>query len=188
MLAGLFVLIAVTGACLFPFHSELGVNIWAGDFIIYVFVLPLIAGAVSVAEEKGWDLAEWHLTLPPSALMQWSAKMMAALSTSLALGLVLPALLFVAGDALFAKGDALNSLPPASQIWCWVVGQLLLTSVAVYAASISSTTLKAILAAFAIIAGRRRALCRGGTRTIHEWERNPLYAVPTSAGAKPTPG
>jgi hypothetical protein len=151
LLAGLFLLIALMGACLIRFRSEWGPNIVGGDFIIYVFVLPLVAGVVSVAEEKGWDLAEWHLTLPPSALKQWSAKMLAALSTSLVLGLVLPAILFLAGDALFAKGDALNSLPPASWVLCWVLGQLLLTSVAIYAASFSNTTLKAILAAFAII-------------------------------------
>jgi hypothetical protein len=152
LLAGLFVLIALAGACLSLLNSERGGLMLAGDFAIYVLVLPLIAGAMSVAEEKGWDLAEWHLTLPPSALKQWSAKMLAALSTSFVLGLVLPATLLLVGDALFARGDALNSLPPASQILCWVLGQLLLTSVAVYAASFSNTPLRAILAAFAVIA------------------------------------
>ena len=151
LLAGLFVLIALAGACLVWLHIERGGLILAGDFAIYVLVLPLIAGAVSVAEEKGWDLAEWHLTLPPSALKQWSAKMLAALSTSFVLGLVLPAILLLVGDALFAKGDALSSVPPASLVLCWVLGQLLLTSVAVYAGSFSNTTLRAILAAFAIV-------------------------------------
>jgi hypothetical protein len=151
LLAGLFFLIAVAGSCLLQPHHDPATLIVGGDFVIYVLLLPLVAGAVSVAEEKGWDLAEWHLTLPPSALQQWSAKMLATLSTSFVLGLVLPAALLLAGDALFAQGDALNSLPPASQILCWLLGQLLLTSVAVYAASFSSTTLRAILGAFAII-------------------------------------
>ena len=151
LMAGLFVLIALTGACLIRFQSEWGRNVLGGDYIIYVIILPLIAGAVSVAEEKGWDLAEWHLTLPPSALKQWLAKMLAALSTSLVLGLVLPAALFLAGDALLAEGGTRTSMPPASQVLCWVLGQLLLTSVAVYAASFCNSTLRAILAAFAII-------------------------------------
>ncbi|MEI7936580.1 MAG: hypothetical protein WCK27_07840 [Verrucomicrobiota bacterium] len=152
LLAGVFFLIAVAGSCLLQHHQDPGSLIVGCDFVIYVLVLPLVAGAVSVAEEKGWDMAEWHLTLPPSALQQWSAKMLAALSTSLVLGLVLPAILLLVGDALFAKGDALNSLPPASQILGWVLGQLLLTSVAIYAASFCNSTLRAILGAFAIIA------------------------------------
>jgi len=152
LLAGLFVLIALTGACLIRFQSELGRNVVGGDYIIYVIILPLIAGAVSVAEEKGWDLAEWHLTLPPSALKQWSAKMLAALSTSLVLGLVLPAVLFLAGQALLAQGGIRTSVPTASQVLCWVLGQLLLTSVAVYAGSFSKSTLRSILAAVVILA------------------------------------
>ncbi|MCX6915636.1 MAG: hypothetical protein NT167_21760, partial [Verrucomicrobia bacterium] len=152
VLAGLFLLIAVAGACVVSFGSRWGRTILGGDYAIYLVILPLIAGVVSVAEEKGWDLAEWHLTLPPSALKQWSAKMLAVLSTSLVLGLLLPAVMFFAGDVLLARGGARASLPPALQILCWVLGQLLLTSVAVYAASFCNSTIRAILAACAIIA------------------------------------
>jgi hypothetical protein len=119
LLAGLFVSIALAGACLVHFHSERGGLVLLVDFGSYIVILPLIAGAVSVAEEKGWELAQWHLTLPPSALKQWSAKMLAALSTSLVLGLVLPAVLFLAGEGLLATGGARTPLPPASQILCW---------------------------------------------------------------------
>jgi hypothetical protein len=96
-------------------------------------------------------MAEWHLTLPPSALKQWSAKMLAALSTSLVLGLLLPTALFLAGDALFHQSAARTSLPPAPEILGWILGSLLLTGVAVYAASISNSTLRAILGAVGII-------------------------------------
>jgi hypothetical protein len=152
VLTGLFFLIALTGAFLIQFRPELGKNILGGDYIIYVLILPLITGAISVAEEKGWELAEWHLTLPPSALTQWSAKMLATLSISLALGLLLPTAMFLAGEGLSGVHGAWTSLPPASEIVGWVLGQLLLTSVAVYAASFSNNTLRAILAAFGIIA------------------------------------
>ena len=151
LLAGVFVLIAVAGFCLIKRHPEVSAGIVGGDIVTYVLILPLIAGAISVAEEKGWGIAEWHLTLPPSALKQWSAKMLAALSTSLVLGLLLPAALFLAGLALLGQLGARTSLPPAFAILCWALGQLLVTSVAVYAASFSRTTLQAILAALVIL-------------------------------------
>ena len=117
---------------------------------VYALILPLIAGAISVAEERGWGMAEWHLTLPPSALTQWSAKMLATLSTSLVLGLLLPAALFLAADPLFSQpgqGPPCRLLPGSG----WVLAHLLVTSVAVYAASFTKATLRAILAAFVIL-------------------------------------
>ena len=145
LLAGLFVLVAVVSACLNNYHRDLAQGIIAADIFIYVVILPLIAGATSVAEEKGWGITEWHLTLPPSALKQWSAKMLAALSTSLVLGLVLPFATFLAGLALFGQLGARGSFPSDPEILCWPLGSLLLTSVAIYAASISTSTLRAIL-------------------------------------------
>jgi ABC-type transport system involved in multi-copper enzyme maturation permease subunit len=145
LLAGMFVLFAVVGACLIKRYPNLGEGIVGADCFIYALILPLIAGATSVAEEKGWGITEWHLTLPPSALKQWSAKMLAALSTSLVLGLVLPIATFLAGLALFGQLGARGSLPSAPEILCWPLGSLLLTSVAIYAASISTSTLRAIL-------------------------------------------
>jgi hypothetical protein len=152
LLAGVFLLIAVAGACLIKHHRNLGEGIVGTDFFIYVLILPLIAGATSLAEEKGWGIAEWHLTLPPSALKQWSAKMLAALLTSLVLGLLLPTALFLVREALFSQPSPSRSLPTAPEILCWPLGSLLLTSVAVYATSISNSTLRAILGAVGIIA------------------------------------
>ena len=152
LLVGVFILIAVAGFCLVKRHPEVSAGIVGGDIVTYVLVLPLIAGAISVAEEKGLGMAEWHLTLPPSALKQWSAKMLAALSTSLVLGLLLPTILFIAGAALLGQLGDRTSLPPAFAILSWVLGQLLVTSVAIYAASFSKNTLRAILVAFVILA------------------------------------
>jgi hypothetical protein len=151
LLAGLSVLIAVVGACLIKLHRDLAGGIVGCGFAIDIVILPLIAGAMSVGEEKDWGIAEWHLTFPPSALKQWSAKMLATLSTSLALGLLLPTAMFLAGQALLGQPGSSASLPPAPEILGWVLGQLLLTSVAVYAASFSNSTLRAVLAALGII-------------------------------------
>jgi hypothetical protein len=158
MLAGVFVLIAFAGFCLSKHYPEVAAGTVGGDIFIYVLILPLIAGAIAVAEEKGWGMAEWHLTLPPSALKQWSAKMVATLSTSLVLGLALPAAMFVVANPLFSQPRERMSLPPAFLILSWVLGQLLVTSVAIYAASFSKNTLRAILVAFVILAAGAGAI------------------------------
>jgi hypothetical protein len=58
----------------------------------------------------------------------------------------------VAADPLFSEPITGVNVPPAFAILCWILGQLLLTSVAVYAASFSRNTMQAILAAFVTLA------------------------------------
>jgi hypothetical protein len=152
LLAGVFVLIAVAGFSLARRYPEVAAGTVGGDLCLYALIFPLIAGAVSVAEERGWGMAEWHLTLPPSALKQWCAKMVAVHSTGLVLGLLLPTVIFLVANPLFYPGGARPTFPPVFAILPWVLGQLLLTTVAVYAASFARTTLQAILAALVILA------------------------------------
>ena len=80
LLTGVFLLIAVVGFCLIPIYLPAAQGTVGGDCALFMLLLPLVAGAIAVAEEKGWDLAEWHLTLPPSARRQWLAKMLATLT------------------------------------------------------------------------------------------------------------
>jgi len=176
--AALFCLMAVAGAVLFHLTSDesLGRN-WAmgilfADYHLYLPILPLIAGTVAVAEEKAWGVADWQLTLPPSALKQWTAKVVVALTTSLVLGLLLPVALLLAGTMLFGGDQDLhfhnlrsplcvildqNSfwMAPVSValafLFCVVLAQMLLTSVAVYAASIASSTARALVLALAML-------------------------------------
>ena len=151
LLAGVFFLIAVAGFCVVPLYEGLGAGILGGDYGTFVVVLPLVAGAMALAEEKGWGLSEWHLTLPPSARQQWSAKMLATLPTSVGLGLLLPAAMFLAGNALSFPHGSRAPIPPVYDLAALVLSQLLLTSVAVYAASCSKTTLRAILVALGLM-------------------------------------
>jgi hypothetical protein len=158
LLAGVFILIAVAGFGLAKRYHEVATGVVGGDIILYALILPLVLGAISVAEERGWGIAEWHLTLPPSSLKQWSAKLVATLSTSLALGLLLPAAIFLVADPLFNPSGARITVPPAFAVLSWVLGQMLVTSVAIYAASFSKTTLQAILAALVILIASGGAL------------------------------
>ena len=170
LLAGVFFLIAAAGFCLIPIYLPAAEGTVGGDCALYILILPLVAGAIAVAEEKGWDLAEWHLTLPPSARQQWSAKMLATLTTSLALGLLLPAGILLAGGAVFEQHGSRPSFPLFYALAALVLGQLLVTSVAVYAASFSKSTLRAILAALGILVASL-----GGAVLAPRWgERSPL--------------
>jgi ABC-type transport system involved in multi-copper enzyme maturation permease subunit len=173
LLAGVFILIAVAGFCLAKRHPEVATGIVAGDIAIYALILPLIAGAISVAEERGWGIAEWHLTLPPSTLKQWSAKMLATLSTSLILGLVLPTAVALVADLVFSQPGARTSFPPAFAILSWVLGQMLVTSVAVYTASFAKNTLQAILAALVILIASGGALLLA-SYWVHHVARAPV--------------
>jgi hypothetical protein len=152
LLAGVFVLIALAGFCLSKPRPDVAAGVVGGDIFIYALILPLVAGAISIGEERGWGMAEWHLTLPPSMPTQWSAKMLVTLSTSLVLGLLLPAIVFLLADPLFSRPAARTSFEPPVAILCWVVGQMVMTSVAIYAASFAKNTMQAILAAFVILA------------------------------------
>jgi len=151
LLTGVFLLIAVAAFCLTQRRPDVAVGILGGDIGVYVLIMPLIAGAISVAEERGWGMAEWHLTLPPSALKQWSAKMLVALSTALGLGLLLPTAMGLAGAALLGRLNPGVPVLPVAQILCWLIGSLLLTSVAVYGASICGNTLRGILTAMVMV-------------------------------------
>ncbi len=152
VLAGIFFVIAFGGFCLIHLHKNIGVGTVAFDFLVFMAILPLIAGVIAVTEEKAWDLAEWHLTLPPSALQQWWAKGLTALSTSFVLGLLLPAVMLLTGAAVLDPRKLPGSLPPAALVAGWVLGQMLLTTVALYAATLCRSAVKAILLAIGIAA------------------------------------
>jgi len=101
---------------------------------IDLLVLPLVAGAIALGEERSLGVADWQLSLPPPARLQWFAKMLVTLPSSLVLGLVVP----------------LSVTPPsggAGALVVLVVGNLLLTHLAIYAGSLSSGTMSAVLLA-----------------------------------------
>src|SRR5204863_7425018 len=56
-------------------------------------VIPLLAGAVAISEERRLGLLEWQFSLPTSRLRQFSTKLSAAYLLSLLLGALLPWLL-----------------------------------------------------------------------------------------------
>ena len=61
--------------------------------VVYVAVLPVLAGCISLGEEKTLGLTAWHLTLPISARRQWLLKLAVSTNVAISVGLALPFLL-----------------------------------------------------------------------------------------------
>jgi hypothetical protein len=214
--AGLFCTVAGVGAVLRQLHlandqrGEWTSLLLIVDFLLYLPVLPLVVGAAAVAEEKSWGVADWQLTLPASAFKQWGAKMLVTLSVSLILGLVLPVVLALAGNALFGVEHdqglpalhelrfQLNSvlsgfvyrpgvISPMSValvfLCCLVLVHVLLTSMAVYAASISTNTARALVLSVGLLLAGGCLVKLGGVIVFEHRDlgfavSNPLWQMP----------
>jgi len=165
-----FCLLAVAGALIHLWAPEWGAGILAADYSIYLLLIPFVVGAMSVAEERGWGLAEWHLTLPPPAVKQWLVKMAAVLFTAVFLGLLLPAAMICAtlGEL---RGEPVLALALAVQLW--------LVSLAAYAASFCRTTMYAILLALGLVVATATA-CGWAVHfaSDHWWPMSLSNAIP----------
>jgi hypothetical protein len=115
----------------------------AGTLIIYALLFPVMACAAAVAEEKAWGIKDWHLTLPPSLKQQWRVKWVVAVTLSLALGGGLT--YFLARVGPWYKEFDVNFGPG-------IASYPLMTVAALYAGSISNSTIRAFLMTFGMIA------------------------------------
>lgn len=149
LVAGVSFLGAMMGALIHWASPAFGTGIFAGSCAIGLLLVPLLTGALAIAEENALGVADWQRTLPPSRGQQWSAKMLVTVSASLAASLVLATTLFI--DLwLFKEGGKRPTLPSATGVAWFILTVLLLTSLAVYAGSFCRNTLKAILLTLAL--------------------------------------
>jgi hypothetical protein len=145
--AGISGFVFIVGALLHLYKTDWSETIIAISAAIYLPVLPFLVGGMSTAEERGWGISQWHLSLPPSMARQWGVKSLVALSVSCLLGVVLPAAIYLAAAAIAGQElhEFFHTLPALA------LGQLLLMSAASYAGTFSTSTLRAILLAFGIV-------------------------------------
>jgi hypothetical protein len=128
---------------------------------LYVPVALLLAGCISLGEEKGLGLHAWHLTLPIPPALQWAVKLVVATMLGMALSLILPSgLSWLAGAGLHA---GLQPLPGSRNALFLFTGIGVATiSIGFWASTLSSSTVKAALASgiavLAIAAGAALAL------------------------------
>ncbi|MBI4326912.1 MAG: hypothetical protein HY674_16860 [Chloroflexi bacterium] len=118
---------------------------------IYALIMPLIIGALSMAEERFLGMLEWHLTLPFSILKQWTVKLIVTLSLTLVLGLLWPLVLIYLGQGQLAWFAGFKTMPRAELAGLFSLS-ILITAVAMYASSISGNTLRAVSLAVGLFA------------------------------------
>jgi hypothetical protein len=181
LIAGIFCFFALVGLGMHPIYSDAAEVIWGIDFAVFLILVPFLAGALPLAEEQGWGVADWQLVLPPSGRMQWVAKMLVTLPTSLLLGLALPfllvysgALIGLGGPAASIKGQFLDFIYTSSLV---ALGQLAVTSAAVYAGSRSSNSLRAILMGMGISISALACAVWAGSIFLRYVLRNASFAL-----------
>jgi hypothetical protein len=124
-------------------------------------ITPLVMGALSVAEERNLGVHAWQLTFPVPLWKQWLAKLLVTFGGSSILGVGLPWLFVAAG---YARLHDFDSVEPGDRwpVLLLVLGQMLFTALAMYASSLSSTTLRAIMGCVALLTAIGVSLCLFG--------------------------
>jgi hypothetical protein len=116
--------------------------------VLLCFYVPLsliLAGCVSLGEEKSLGLAAWQLTLPTSARRLWVVKLCVAMASGLTLGVLLPCflgLLYLATDPSVQNWSGPG---PEESIAMLLMG-LLALALSFWAITLMSNTIRAALA------------------------------------------
>ena len=142
MLTAAFCLFVLVERLIWKTDDKNKTFVLAGAMIIYVLLFPVIVCATAVAEEKTWGMKDWHLILPPSLKLQWRVKWFVGLTLSLTFGAGLT--WFLARSGPWHKEIGLNFEPKCFAILCC-------SPPALYAGSISTSTIRAFLLTFGII-------------------------------------
>lgn len=155
LITGCFVLLCALIMAYRPFYGAFAIEPFdhalLSELIMFVafvpaVIIPMLVGAVSVAEERQIGLLEWHLTLPPSRLRQWLVKIFTAYGCSIALGILIPTALVLVSDWLCPASFEKTGVSMGELHYPGLCGiSLLLTTVCLFASSLSHTGLRAIL-------------------------------------------
>jgi hypothetical protein len=115
----------------------------------YLPLMSLLAGCISLGEEKNFGINGWQLTLPISARRQWGIKLSVSLSTWLILGALLP-------FGLVSLGGAMSNLQFYKEMepQGWLGLSLFMTCVFVFsfwAMTLFDNTVRAVIGGIAIV-------------------------------------
>ena len=133
--------VVLVGESLFPTRRA---GLMTAVTLLHAGTIPLLAGSLASAEERQLGTLGWQVLLPIAAWRQWAVKAAVVLVLSLGLAIGVPAILY----ALFASGPEPVRLgwPPATAIAAVV-------TVSLYASSLSTNGVRALVASAAAIGG-----------------------------------
>jgi ABC-type transport system involved in multi-copper enzyme maturation permease subunit len=123
-------------------------------------VTALLAGTLSLGEEKSWGTHAWHMTLPLSATTQWLTKLGVALFSSIVAAALMPTGVI----ALLGRNFAVDFRFPA---WLAVLEAALLTLAGFWCASIVKGTVRAIVWVFPLLIGMGMSFALGNE--LFQW-------------------
>jgi hypothetical protein len=133
--------VVLVGESLFPTRRA---GYMAAATLLHAGAIPLLAGSLASAEERQLGTLSWQVLLPIAAWRQWAVKAAVVLVLSLGLAMGVPVILY----ALFASGPGPVRLgwPPAAAIAA-------VATLSLYASSLSTNGMRALLASAAAIGG-----------------------------------
>ena len=152
LLAGLLCIYLPLAAAARAIHLGDFTNVMLfAPFFIYLSVIPLITGVVCLAEERNFGTTNWQFTLPPSTKKQWRVKLLVTFSTCIGLGVALPGMLSLLWAVL---QDGKVEGPNEITFWIFFgLGYLVLFSALIFASSISTNSMRAIIAYLGLLCG-----------------------------------
>jgi hypothetical protein len=117
---------------------------------LYGVLLSLLIGSFASAEERRYGTIEWQMLLPIATWQQWAVKSGTAVLLSVLLSVGLPALIVSLATSGSASGliRNLRSLP---QLAIAAEASIVLTIVALYVSSLSSTGVRALAITLPVI-------------------------------------
>ena len=114
----------------------------AGLAVILSLLIALLAGSLSLGEEKNWGTHAWQLTMPMSPSAQWAVKLVFALCASFLCAVAIPlGVLITRGWISGSPFSYLDHTP----LWVWPVEALVATLLAFWCSCAVKGTVNAVL-------------------------------------------
>jgi ABC-type transport system involved in multi-copper enzyme maturation permease subunit len=110
--------------------------------VFSVLLVAILAGSLSLGEERTSGTHAWHMTLPVSGLRQWLLKLFMALAAGAIGAVLIPMLLLIAGGSLAGSPFMFVDLT-FGKVWLLMV--LLLSFAAFWCACAANGTMRAVL-------------------------------------------
>lgn len=113
--------------------------------VLTTFLSPLmavLAGVLSLGEDKQYGTHEWHMTLPVSRGVQWAIKLLMAMVASLACAVLLPLAVVSAPELLGRPGASGVTL---HDVWLGLQAAAVMTLVSFWLACAVKSTVRAAL-------------------------------------------